>query len=174
MPCSKPGEIVLYTEVTTACTHRCDFCPIGHCERQGAIHPDVRRGVLKLISSDLSRRFIVYPHLTGEPLCYPELDGYVREIAALPNVGLWLRTKGVLLDEARLHGRKNHRKETSLQSRTTDSLSLAEFRYVLQERIDFACCRGLLEGVLAEAKTPWPSLWWVAWAFQPRPVINEA
>ena len=102
MPGSKPGEIVLYTEVTTSCTHHCDFCPIGHSERRGTIHPDVRRGVLKLISSDLSRRFIVYPHLIGEPLCYPELDGYVRELAALPNVELWLCTNGVLLDEARL------------------------------------------------------------------------
>ena len=102
MPGSKPGEIVLYSEVTTSCSHRCDFCPIDHVERRGNISPDVQRGVLRLISSNPGRKFIVYPHLVGEPLLFAGLEEYLKTLAALPNVELWLCTNGVLLDAARL------------------------------------------------------------------------
>jgi MoaA/NifB/PqqE/SkfB family radical SAM enzyme len=103
MPGSKPGEIVLYTEVTTSCSHRRDFCPIDLVERRGAIHPDVQRGVLNLIASSPSRKFVVYPHLIGEPLLFPGLMEYLRALTSLPNVELWLCTNGVFLDGFRLH-----------------------------------------------------------------------
>jgi hypothetical protein len=44
-------------------------------------------------------------------------------------------TAATIAGLARQRGRKNHRKETSLQSRATGSLGLAEFLYVLQERL---------------------------------------
>jgi MoaA/NifB/PqqE/SkfB family radical SAM enzyme len=102
MPGSKPGEIVLYTEVTTACMNECDFCAIQRVERRGTIHPEVRRRVLDLIASSPQQKFVVYPHLVGEPLLYPDLDEYLKSLAAFPNVELWLCTNGVLLDAARL------------------------------------------------------------------------
>ena len=102
MPGSKPGEIVLYTEVTTTCSHRCDFCPIHLVERHGNIQPDVQRAVVNLISSYPDHKFVVYPHLVGEPLLFPGLVEYLRNLAALPNVELWLCTNGVFLDESRL------------------------------------------------------------------------
>lgn len=102
MPGANPGEIVLYTEVTTSCSNACEFCPIGLVARRGVIHPDVWRGVLHLISSCPGRKFIVYPHLVGEPLLFPGIEEYLRSLAAFPNVELWLCTNGVLLDEARL------------------------------------------------------------------------
>jgi MoaA/NifB/PqqE/SkfB family radical SAM enzyme len=102
MPGSKPGEIVLYTEVTTSCSHHCDFCPIHLVERRGNIQPDVQRGVLNLISSHPGRKFVVYPHLVGEPLLFPGLREYLRALVALPNVELWLCTNGAFLDESRL------------------------------------------------------------------------
>jgi MoaA/NifB/PqqE/SkfB family radical SAM enzyme len=102
MPGSKPGEIVLYTEVTTTCTNECDFCAIQGVNRGGAVDPEVRRRVLDLIVSSPGQKFVVYHHLVGEPLLFPDLDEYVRCLAALPNVELWLSTNGVLLDAARL------------------------------------------------------------------------
>jgi hypothetical protein len=44
-------------------------------------------------------------------------------------------TAATIAGLARQRGRKNPRKETSLQSRTTGSPGSAEFRYVLPERL---------------------------------------
>lgn len=104
MPGSRPGEIVLYTETTTACTHACDYCPIDSLERRGMISENVKDCVVRLLSSFPDRRFVVYPHLVGEPLLYPGLEDYIRTLAILPNVELWLCTNGVLLTEERLAG----------------------------------------------------------------------
>jgi hypothetical protein len=102
MPGSKPGEIVLYTEVTTFCSNRCGFCPIDLVQRHGFIREEVKGGILDFISSFPDKKFIVYPHLVGEPLYYPGLEGYIQTLSSLPNVELWLCTNGVILDEPRI------------------------------------------------------------------------
>ena len=102
MPGSQPGDIVLYTEVTTHCTNRCDFCPIDLVNRSGFIKEEVQMKVIDLISSFPHRKFVVYPHLVGEPLMYQGLENYIQSLASLPNVELWLCTNGVLLDNFRI------------------------------------------------------------------------
>ena len=93
---------MLYTEVTTSCSNHCNFCPVDLVERRGLVHPDVQRGVLNLIASSPSRKFVVYPHLVGEPLLFPGLREYLQALASMSNVELWLCTNGVFLDGPRL------------------------------------------------------------------------
>jgi hypothetical protein len=102
MPGSKPGEIVLYTEVTTLCSNRCGFCPIDLVQRRGFIKEEVKGRILAFLSSFPDKKFTVYPHLVGEPLYYPGLEDYIRDLSSLSNVELWLCTNGVLLDAARI------------------------------------------------------------------------
>src|SRR5947209_3125807 len=91
----------IYLETISACNARCVMCP----------HPDVRRGSLQLLPTDVFERCVdeiagmpsvteVHPFNNNEPLTdkrLPSLIRYMRE--KLPNVYIRLFSNGSLLTE---------------------------------------------------------------------------
>ena len=94
-------KIVLYTEVTTKCTHRCKYCCIDNVHDRGDISDEVRDRVAGFLRTNNQYSFITYLHLVGEPLLYPDLDTYISMLQ-LSNVELWVCTNGILLNNERL------------------------------------------------------------------------
>jgi MoaA/NifB/PqqE/SkfB family radical SAM enzyme len=100
-PGSPKNPIIVYSEVTANCTHKCFFCGQLWVNRHGYIRDDVNDRVVELIKSYPDKHFLVYNHLIGEPLLYKNLENRIRTIL-LPNTDVWVCTNGVLLDEARI------------------------------------------------------------------------
>jgi hypothetical protein len=93
--------IVLYTEVSAHCTHKCFFCGMTNVNRQGFLKDEVDQRIGVLLRANRDRRFLVYNHLIGEPLLYRGLEKRLPTIL-LPNTEVWVCTNGILLDEARI------------------------------------------------------------------------
>ena len=102
-------KIVLYTEVTTHCTNKCSFCPIGRgkVNRDGYINIDVECKVKNFIESNPKFLFKVFFHAVGESLLYNGLEEYIKLLTPLPNAEIWVATNGVLLDDKRLYSLYN-------------------------------------------------------------------
>jgi len=96
--------IAIYSEVSTQCQNRCIFCPCGmddNIGRRGFIDDATREAVINLIKTHPHQRFLVFPHLIGEPLLYPKLESYIHDLQALPNTETWVCTNGLMLNERR-------------------------------------------------------------------------
>jgi len=95
------NPIIVYSEASANCTHKCFFCGQSRVNRSGFLREDVDRRVGELLRANPEKRFLVYNHVVGEPLLNPRLERRLPTIL-LPNTEVWLCTNGVLLDQARI------------------------------------------------------------------------
>lgn len=94
---------LIYTEVTTCCQNKCQCCPrTTSVSRSNFVDVETRKKVVEFLSSFPDQKFIVMPHLLGEPLIYKELESYIQELQALPNTAVILCTNGLLLNNTRI------------------------------------------------------------------------
>jgi uncharacterized Fe-S cluster-containing radical SAM superfamily protein len=99
---SATNPIVMYSEASANCTHRCTFCAQNWVNRNGFLKPEVNDRVVDLVKANPGKCFRIYNHVVGEPLLNKRLEERLKTITVLPNAEVWVCTNGVLLDDARI------------------------------------------------------------------------